>query len=248
VGNCAQRVRPGNVLEKIKNRLWPRPRVVESPLRDRLAELTAMFGPFAPVFLDDGLSVPGYLVLLNLHATDEELLIVLDRIRTALDSPEAGQWRAALLHDPNWRPHLVGALAALLSSNPAPYVSPLWRAIDAGSWVTPQLVATARLVDPDFIAQAMSRVEAGCPVLEPHGLSPIERHSATGPAGTPGRSAKMLASLLALCDDSDVMEWSQRMRNEPHILALLQEDYDEAGDIAGGWLEQVRQVLSGNRN
>lgn len=196
------------------------------------------FGPFASVFEQGELDVPGYLPLLGLAPT--ESLIVIERIRHVLETHDPTPWVAALFEDPNWRPHLVGAIAVLLASDTKPYRGLIWSAIDAGSWVTPQLVVTGYYTDPAFETEAKRRIEAGCPVRPPVGLSPVERHSATGPAGPGPRSAKMLASLLAICEKIPHLEpWLEAVRADPEVVALLARDFDHSGSIALRWHESL---------
>src|SRR5215217_7637161 len=112
----------------------------------------AKFGPFAEVFAQGELAVPGHLELLGLHQPGAQ--IVLDGRQTL--TPTA-----------------------------------LWRAVDAGSWVLPQLVVCAHIVDSDFPSQCRDRMRAGAPVAPVPDLSPVERHSATGPGNARQRSAKL---------------------------------------------------------
>src|SRR5436190_18435423 len=70
------------------------------------------FGPFARVFEKGELEVPGHLELLGLNSSGAQ--IVIDRIVVAMKIGDTQRWLTALLHDVNWRPHLVGAIALLL--------------------------------------------------------------------------------------------------------------------------------------
>jgi hypothetical protein len=106
------------------------------------------FGPFASAFEKGQLAVPGHLALLSLRGPESD--VVIDRIQTAMRSEDPRRWVDALFDDPNWRAHLVGAIALLLDAGSRLSTAPLWHAIDAGSWVTPQLVVTAYFTDPSF--------------------------------------------------------------------------------------------------
>ena len=57
---------------------------------------------------------------------------------------------------------------------------------------------TAYFVDPAFPDRLRERVSQGCVVAVPAGLTPVERHSFTGPSSSVQRSAKLLASLLTI--------------------------------------------------
>lgn len=204
--------------------------------------LEATFGPFAPVFARDGSGLPGYLALLGLER--ERAPIVIDRIAEGLQYGDPDRWVAALFQEVNWRPHLVGALALLL--RPSLDHELLWRAIDGGSWVTPQLVVTATFVDPRFRERARHRVAALCPVVVPVGLTPAERHSATGPAGTQARSAKQLASLIAASMEfPDLAQWREDILQDERVKALLAVDasWDASDRIVISWSSAVRSAF-----
>jgi hypothetical protein len=201
--------------------------------------LEASFGPFAAIFEAGG---PGYLSLLRVREPGAQ--IVIDGIAKALSCGESAQWVAALLQEANWRPHLVGAVALLLE--PSLDCQLLWQAVDRGSWVTPQLVVTATLVDPTFREQARSRVATLCPVVVPVGLTPLQRHSATGPAGEQGRSAKMLASLIAASVEfPDLAPWRAEVVEDEHIKSLLAKDasWDNSDKIVASWSAAIRKAF-----
>jgi len=190
------------------------------------------FGPFAA-------AVPGYLELLNLDPNSNGAQIVIDQIRDALAVSDAQRWVSALLTDPGWRLHLVAAVAFLLDQPKALDCAPLWSAIDAGSWVTPQLVVTALFSDPAFPTRARDRVEGLCPVTSPSTLTPIVRHVLTGPGEAHDRSAKMLASILSVCSvvpSLAAREASWRAKTE--IQALLDADAfrDRSQLITSHWM------------
>lgn len=203
----------------------------------------ADFGPFAELFRADEESCPLYMELLHIQKPGASLAV--RSIEAAIAKGDTQRWATNLLIGPNWRAHLPGALTALTWSEGhklAPYI---WQAIDSGSWVTPQLVATAVFTDKDFAANAQKRVSAGCPVYVPQGLSSIARHSATGPAGPVERSAKMLASILAMCENTELGDWADDIKNTPEVESLLQQDVDNSGKIASSWADSVEELLTG---
>lgn len=201
------------------------------------------FGPFAVVLEEGELDVPGYLELLHLHTPGAQ--IVIDRVERALSAGDPARWVAALFRDANWRPHLVGAIALLLDQSETLDRNLLWCAIDSGSWVTPQLIVTAVFVDPSFPEKARVRVDEQCPVLVPVGLTPEERHSATGPDGMLGRSAKILASLLAASASIRSLErWASDLQRDVRIQQLLKEDEWNGSDkIVASWMTNVRRAF-----
>lgn len=206
------------------------------------------FGPFEPAFSRGELPVPGHLCLLSLM-TPSETLVVIDRIRVGLDDPGRDAALHALLGDADWRPHLVAAVALLLIDDPRPFLPDLWSAVRSGSWVSPQLLAVAAVRDPCFPNMAAARETEGFEVRPPSGLTPAERHSATGPASVPRRSAKELSAFLALCDaTSHGAAWAAHVRGDAELQRLLAADVDRGGDIATRWLAGVRQILHPQSN
>lgn len=201
------------------------------------------FGPFAVVFEKGELDVPGHLELLHLHTPGAQ--IVIDRVECALSAGEPARWVAALFSDSNWRPHLVGAVALLLDQGETLNRELLWRAVDGGSWVIPQLIATAVFIDPSFPEKARTRAAELCPVAVPVGLTPAERHSAMGPESVYGRSAKMLASLIAASAAiPSLARWRADLQREPHIEQLLEADkWNSSNKIVDSWMSNVRKVF-----
>jgi hypothetical protein len=197
------------------------------------------FGIFEPVFE----TAHGYLALLGLHSADARAAVELVR-NCCRKVPNPSSDICQLLTDSNWRPHLVAAVAVIVSGYQADAVKLLWGRLDSGSWVTPQIATALFLVDPDFAAQARIRLEAGCPVdgNQPP-MNPLERHSAMGPAGTVQRSAKCAAALLHLAEmASPVLSWVHDVRASEQMQVLLAQDVDEANAIADSWLNRIRGI------
>jgi hypothetical protein len=82
-------------------------------------------------------------------------------VAAALD----GDWRveAAQLLAGGWREQVTAAVAVALGGVDATLDQALWRAIDGASWVAPQLVAAAFLVDGAFEARAADRLTDAAP-------------------------------------------------------------------------------------
>lgn len=198
------------------------------------------FGTFEPVFS----SAHGYLALLRLDGEDAIEAVELVR-RCCKAVPDPFPSICHLLSDPNWRPNLVAAVAAILCGHNAEMLRCLWRRLDAGSWVTPQLGVALFLVDSDFEAQSRMRLEAECPVdmADLVSMTGPERHSVAGPAGRLERSAKAAAVLLHLVQMvTPLPHWVGRVASSGSVRALLAEDVDGASGIAQGWLRRVQMI------
>lgn len=197
------------------------------------------FGPFSDVF------GPGTRYLSLLHLMRDEAQNCCNDISGIVESNEdASDYIRLMLADVNWRPHLVACVAALTSPDRNEYAGLMWAAIDAGSWVAPQLAVTLSFCDSDFVENAKQRILEGCPVSPPSGLSMIERHSFTGPAGTPARSGKNMASLIEVLSSVDGdSDWVSSVRTESGTRKLLKEDFDNSAEIARSWLKKIRTTL-----
>jgi hypothetical protein len=102
--------------------------------------------------------------MLRALAEDATALIQLQdaALLARVDAARVGEWQAeaiALVGDAEWKVQLVGA-ASLARSRVAgaAAVDALWRAIDGTSWVAPQLVAAAFIIDDQFAAHAEARL------------------------------------------------------------------------------------------
>ena len=200
------------------------------------------FGPFSSAFERLESNVPGHLALLNLRNEDVEAALM--RVRNAVQNPNWELYAKVCFSDPNWRPHLVAG-CALLYIHSEDVLPALWQAFDSGSWVAPQLAVIGYFSDAKFGERAKSRIEAGCPVCPPQGMTAAERHSATGPAGIAGRSAKNMASLLNMCARSaELSSWAKEIRTQPDVSQMLEYDMDRSADIAENWFQRISQLFA----
>lgn len=175
----------------------------------------AQFGPFAAAF-DGG----EYLELLGLHSSVAAQNAI-TCVEIALQRGDSHRWIAALLRDMNWRPNLVGAVALLLDPTAAD-AGLLWEAIDRGSWVVPQIVIAAAIVDPRFRERIRARVDTTT-------------------------SGKLVASALAMCAEyPDLAAWRENRLRDRRVIALLAEDagWNNSGGIVKNWLAQLRTVFA----
>jgi hypothetical protein len=151
-----------------------------------------------------------------------------------------------LLEQTDWRPHLVAAVALSVLDYDSKSIRKLWAAIDAGSWVTPQLAVAAFLKDPGFSEAARVRIEARCPVETcwPFAASSPEQDASAGPAEKPIRSAKAAASLVRLVGLLPASpEWLAAEQSSPDFIDLLSEDVDLSGEITESWLVTLATML-----
>lgn len=74
----------------------------------------------------------------------------------------------------------------------------------------------------------------------PTGLSPLERHAATGPGSAVQRSAKLLASLTCMGRRlPSLAAWLDQVCATSPISDLLVQDVDNATGIATSWSERL---------
>jgi hypothetical protein len=206
----------------------------------------ATFPSFRPLFAtSERAGASGYLKLLNLTDGAREAI---DQIRTAIarsvDRVDAEI--AALLGESNWRPQLVGAVAVLVAGANAARLTALWSAIDRPCWTSPQLVATASLVDGNFDAQARSRLDRTLELDARAALSMPwpERHSALGPGSVEAHSAKVLAALLGICERRPSCTWLGPYLVDERLRQTLAKDTDNGRGIAVRWAEGVAGLLA----
>jgi hypothetical protein len=187
-------------------------------------------GPFLPLFVQEGTN---YLPLLNLPPeAAPAILFIADVVRGTSDyRPRV----LALLNDPGWRLHLVGAIAVLLSDDRAAYSDALWSALDRGSWVAPQLAVVLSRCDPQFVVNAKERIVAGCPVTPvDYGLTEHESYVVMGPDGSFERSAKAIGALLEILNTiSAEAEWADRVSRDPGLQRFLPYSVKHATHWAG---------------
>lgn len=187
---------------------------------------------------DRASSSPSYLVFLNLMDGPESQQHAKELLQTcrAYGSMLDGLLESWLTEN-NWRPHLVGAVALVLSGATPARLAMLWQAIDRFSWASPQLVAAAALIDPEFEAQARQRIFACQRTPLPSAPEGESRSSVTV-------DPKRLAALVALCSRSGEPPWLTSCLAQPSVAARLTRDVDRGGEIALRWLHAVQQVAA----
>lgn len=208
-------------------------------------EMLDAFGPFAVIFEPIGDDSTPYLSLLHLH--HDRVANVIALISDAANSDDSESSIVSLLQDVDWRPHLVGAVANYFRKFDSA-TAQIWRAVDSGSWVTPQLLAILSLIDEDFLAHSIGRLTSGCPLSNDPDYSveePLERHVAQGPSGSVHRSSKAAASLLTLLQiDSADDERVQEIERNGDLQDLIATDVDQSGDVATSWREKLLKLVA----
>jgi hypothetical protein len=181
-----------------------------------------------------------YLTLLNLPpAASSAVLFIANVIG---QNPNHRESVLALLHDPNWRLHLIAAVAVLLSPDRTVLCPALWEALDSGSWVAPQLAVVLSICDQQFVRGAKQRILAGCPVAPVRVTSPLEQHVVAGPGASPVRSGKNLAALVYLVRTiPDETQWAEAVGQTPEVAQVLQSDRDAGDKLAAYWAAALRE-------
>jgi len=200
------------------------------------------FGVFAPLFRESA----GYLVLLNLNDASESKCAV-SLVKKCCESvPDATGDICRFLQELNWRPHLVGAVAvALLPHNPKT-IQQLWSAIDADSWVTPQLAAVAFLRDPKFTRRAGERLGFRRSLRRDDDEDSSEGQdgltSCHAPLLKSGKAVASLKRLMELLPQSP--DWFVSGTLPSELRQLLNDDRNLPGEYVEEWLRRLRRNLS----
>lgn len=168
---------------------------------------------------------PRYLPLLNLTANARQRVESIynvqkghdrDVINRAIVGLLSRQWRHR--QRLSWEPHLVAAVALITNRSNAPYppeiLDLVWTRV-RDSWVSPQLLASASIVDPDFDDKAQA-----CIVDK---VAP-----------------KTLSALLALIGKREL---ANRLAQDPWVAEAVARDRDNGAEIAKSWKSQVLQIV-----
>jgi len=196
---------------------------------------------FEPMFSKPpGFTVPPYLELLNFGEGSEAAI---DLLVSIIDNhANFDREVIALLADFNWRPQLVGAVAVAMQCATPRSIKGIWKALDMGSWVSPQLAAVASLVDNEFEAHARRRLEARCPIKPDRltGTDWLLRHVAAGPESVDSHADKAMSALVGVCQLLPRYDrWLQPLLlcDDVQLMLKRDSDYGNAGEIAKLWLQ-----------
>lgn len=193
------------------------------------------FGPFKSLFDGVNPSYSGYLPLLGLRPGNATQSAI-DRVERALHAGESQLWVDAMLAERNWRPHLPAALAFLLDRPQTLSPVSLWKAIDVGWWVTPQLVVAALFSDAEFPCKLEERLDDFVADRLTQGPAKIE-------CWNPPKVAASLLAASHYC--SNAADAVARWHVSPHLKRLIDDDAscDSSGDIVMRWKAAVEQAF-----
>ncbi|MEM7199790.1 MAG: hypothetical protein AAF628_05960 [Planctomycetota bacterium] len=163
--------------------------------------------------------MPGYLELLHLRGPGAA--VVLRRILIALQHRDAEPCLRALFADANWRPHLVGGLAALARGAPDVCGS-IWQAVGR-SWAAPQLAVALFFLEPGLAAGLRAQFAGGL-------------------VGSP----KAIASLLEIAGWlPELREWRAQTLARQDVRAALSAGVDHAVALVSDWRAGVEALFGG---
>lgn len=100
-----------------------------------------------------------YLAFLQFNSRAKNAVVQVKQLIAEYQDYEILDNLIIIFEDYNWRPHLVACVILLLLDDVELYLELLWSRIKHGSWVAPQLVATALLTDRDFTVKAERLLE-----------------------------------------------------------------------------------------
>lgn len=165
-------------------------------------------------------SKANYLALLSMRGA--EIPAEVERLRSLFkEVPEETLENdiITLLSAVNWRYHNIACVFIALGFSSSRILEALWKRVNEGSWVSPQLAATAALVDSEFETKASSLVAS---------------------SKTNYKSIVALAELLKQRHKKRFL-WGVARSN---IRAARKYDRDNSGAIALGWLNSLQGAIA----
>lgn len=119
----------------------------------------------------------------------------------------------------NWRFHDISSVFVALGFHSQKVFEALWSRIEEGSWVSPQLVATAYFVDQNFERRAIALINSESTYY------------------------KSIISLAEILDEH--LEGKNISKYSPENLKKAKDyDRDNSGSIALGWLRSLRESIA----
>jgi hypothetical protein len=103
----------------------------------------------------------------------------------------------SLLLSPDWRPHLVAAIAVCFINkiHNRNMSNRLWDRLGKGSWVSPQICVVLSKINGHFTEHADQIIKYGIIIKYEDNLASVEAHSFLGPGGKDAESRKYLQAL-----------------------------------------------------
>jgi O-acetyl-ADP-ribose deacetylase (regulator of RNase III) len=203
---------------------------------DPMAEHCRDFSSFLPMFGPDTY----YLSLLHL-GSPKALEVAGECLRACGDSDSEIK---AMLEQYGWREDLVAGAALLAGGASEVTLQAMWDALDADSWVVPQLTVLLSALDPEAHDKMKKRLLLGCPV-KPRGrdnMSSVERHIIHGTSAIQHQSAKAWSSFcwhIALADPDWML---RRFGADEAWKRLLDSSAHEGADTVNSWNRTLRQM------
>ena len=195
-----------------------------------------IFGPLAFAFasLHDG-GGPRFLVLLHLGDESRAAAIINDAYQVVRSS-SCEEGIRNLMRDSHWHSHLLAALGMLESERPERYRDLLWERIDMGSWVSPQLAATASIIDPEFAERAVRWISKPPVPSQDHRFA-IPHSTDFEEWSTPDEisyafTAKAVNAMLGLLPDR---QKAAELGQEQHVRERVEGDPHDGAGIAVRW-------------
>ena len=159
-----------------------------------------------------------YLALINLH-TDVEATV--KQIKAIVSSEERNileRDTLIFLQARNWRFHLVACGVMLAGVSTDDLINQLWKVLHEGSWIAPQLAATAYLLDTQFPKLAMEAISQG----------DFDRQS--------------IVALTELLQQDPNLKFTEEQK--ARINFTNAKDSADSGRIAVSWAEKVRFLFT----
>ncbi len=166
------------------------------------------------------LSVTNYLAFLSLRGA--AIAPEIAKLRQALSEPSREHLErdlALLLRARNWRFHNIACVALACAGPSDRLLADLWACLRIGSWMSPQLAATAAYVDPAF------------------------NHKAAALVADRATYYKSIVSLAALLADRHMPQEELSVAAQANAVEAAQIDRDDSGAIAVAWHKNLREAF-----
>jgi hypothetical protein len=165
-------------------------------------------------------SIANYLAFLSMRGP--ELANEVEKIRQALAEPSQKHLErdiSLLLRARNWRFHNIACVAIACTEPSSQIREELWNCIKRGSWTSPQLAATAEMVDQDFCRRAIDLVQEQTTYF------------------------KSIVSLAALLEVRHSVQPQLSAAARSNIEEAKKIDRDNSGSIATAWNSNLRAAF-----